>query len=51
MTDDLNNWNKRTKAMELATSLRGATQNVLSDLRLEQRNDFDQLISALTARY
>ena len=51
MTGDLNNWDKRTKAMELATSLRGAAQTVLSDLRPEQRTDFDQLISALTARF
>ena len=51
MTGDLNHWEERTKAMELATSLRGAAQTVLSDLRPEQRTDFDQLISALTARF
>ena len=51
MLGDLNNWDKRTKAMELATSLCGVTQTVLRDLRPEQRTNFDQLISALTARY
>ena len=51
MTGDLNHWDERTKAMELATGLRGAAQTVLSDLRPEQRTDFDQLISALTARF
>ena len=51
MTGDLNHCDERTKAMELATSLRGAAQTVLSDLRPEQRTDFDQLISALTARF
>ena len=51
MTGDLNCWDERTKAMELATSLRGAAQTVLSDLRPEQRTDFNQLISALTARF
>ena len=51
MTGELNHWDERTKAMELATSLRGAAQTVLSNLRPEQRTDFDQLISALTARF
>ena len=37
--------------MELATSLRGAAQTVLSYLRQEQRTNFNQLISALTARF
>ena len=51
MTGDLKYWDKRTKAVKLATSLRGAAQTVLNDFRPEQRTDFDQLISALTARF
>ena len=51
MMGDLNHWYELTKAMELATSLRGAAQTVLSDLQPEQRTDFDQLISALSARF
>lgn len=51
MTGDLNSWDEKIKAMELATSLRGAAQTVLSDLRPEQRKDYNQLVSALTARF
>ncbi|MCG7879154.1 MAG: hypothetical protein N0C90_22890, partial [Candidatus Thiodiazotropha endolucinida] len=51
MTGDLNGWDENTKAMELATSLRGEAQTILSDLRPEQRRDFTQLVSALTARF
>ena len=49
MTGHLNHWNEQTKAT--GTSLPGAAQTVLSDLQLEQRNKFDQLISALTVRF
>ena len=51
MVGDLNRWDEETKAMELATSLRGAAQTVLSDLRPEQRRDYQQLVCALTARF
>lgn len=51
MTGDLNKWDEGMKAMELATSLRGTAQTVLSDLRPEQRRDYNQLVSALTARF
>lgn len=51
MVGDLNRWDEEMKAMELATSLRGAAQTVLSDLRPEQRRDYHQLVCALTARF
>ena len=47
MVDDLNRWDEETKAMELATNLRGAAQTVLSDLRPEQRTDYQQLVCVL----
>ena len=51
MTSELNRWDNSVKAMELATSLRGAAQSILSDLRPEQRRDYDHLVSVLTARF
>ena len=39
------------KAMELATSLRGAAQSILSNLRPEQRRDYNHLVSVLKARF
>ena len=51
MTSELNRWDDTVKAMELATSLRGAAQSILSDLRPEQRRSYEYLVSALTARF
>ena len=51
MTSELNRWDDNVKAMELATSLRGAAQSILSDLRPEQRRSYDSLVDALTARF
>ena len=51
MTSELNRWDDTVKAMELATSLRGAAQSILSDLRPEQRRSYDHLVSVLTARF
>ena len=51
MTSTLNGWDNKAEAMELATSMRGAAQSILSDLKPEHRSDYDQLVKALTARF
>lgn len=51
MVSEINQWDHATKALELATSLRGQAQTVLSDLRPEQRKSFAHLVSALAARF
>ena len=48
---EINGWDDFTKAMELATSLRGQAQGVLSDLRPDLRRDYSALVNALTARF
>ena len=47
----LNRWNDTTKAMELATSLKGPAVSILTDLEPEHRRDYGRLVSALTARF
>ena len=39
------------KAIELATSLRGVAQGVLSDMRPETRCSYRHLVSALASRF
>jgi hypothetical protein len=51
MVAELNRWGEKTKALELATNLRGAAQGILSDLRPEHRMSYRHLISALQARF
>ena len=51
MISQLNNWGETTKALELATSLRGVAQGVLSDMRPELRYSYQDLVSALTTRF
>ena len=51
MISQLNNWDDVTKAMELATSLRGVAQGVLSDMRPETRCSYRHLVSALANRF
>ena len=51
MTSELNKWDETTKAMELATSLRGAAQSILGDLRPAQYKDYEYLVSVLTDRF
>ncbi|MES9885165.1 MAG: hypothetical protein ABW185_30355, partial [Sedimenticola sp.] len=51
MVAELNQWNGPTRAMELAVSLRGTAQGVLSDLRPEQRKDYRSLVLALSSRF
>ena len=43
----LNDWDEETKALELATSLRGTAQSILAD----KRTDYQSLVSALSARF
>lgn len=51
MIAELNYWSDETKALELATSLRGPALSVLSDLRPEYRYSFRHLVSALSSRF
>ena len=48
---DLNQWCEEIKAMELATSLRGQAQSILTDLLPQQRRNFSALSKALEARF
>lgn len=48
---ELNNWNKRRSALELAASLNGAARELLSDLAPYERTDFDILVTALKNRF
>ena len=47
----LNQWTEPTKALQLAASLRGQAQGVLSDLDPVQRMDYSALVTALTDRF
>ena len=47
----LNGWDEETKALELATSLRGTAQSILADLYPHKRTDYQSLVSALSARF
>ncbi len=51
MISEINQWNERTKALELATSLRGQAMGVLTDLDLYQRENYQTLVEALAARF
>ena len=51
MVASLNGWDEGTKALELATSLRGTAQIILTDLEPEKRIDYTPLVSDLSARF
>lgn len=51
MVCEINGWDDITKALELATSLRGSAQAVLSDLRPDLRRSYVHLVAALTSRF
>ena len=51
LISEINQWNDTEKALELATSLRGTAQSILTDLRPEMRVNFRQLTSALASRF
>ena len=48
---DLNKWPEDTKALELAASLRGPAQSILSDLSPDNRKSIHHLVEALTIRF
>ena len=48
---ELNQWSDHVKAMELATSLRGLAQSVLTELSPRNRHDYQSLTNALEARF
>jgi hypothetical protein len=47
----INHWDETKKAFELATSLRGRAQSVLTDLRPEMRVNYLHLTSSLSSRF
>ena len=47
----LNGWNEETKALELATNLRGSARSIFADLDPDTRYDYESLLSALSARF
>ena len=51
MVSQLNGWNNETKAMELATSLKGPALSVMVDLDPTMRNNYTELVSALENRF
>ena len=46
-----NGWDDRDKGTNLAISLRGSAQQVLRDLPLEEREDYDAIVTALKRRF
>ena len=51
MVSALNKWDRVTQAMELATSLSGPATEVLTDLDLQSRLNYDELVRALLTRF
>ena len=51
MVSEFNKWVDRTKAFELAVSLRDDAQVTLSDLKPQERKNFKIIIAALTSRF
>ena len=51
MVSQLNGWNNHTKAMELATSLKGPALTVMVDLNPTLRSDYLELVNALDIRF
>ncbi|CAC5360151.1 unnamed protein product [Mytilus coruscus] len=47
----INKWSDIEKALELATSLNGTAQSILTDLKPEMRTNFIQLTAALASRF
>ena len=47
----LNGWNEETKALGLATNLRGSARSILADLHPDKRYHYESLVSALSARF
>lgn len=51
MISSVNRWDNDMKAYELATSLRGIAQGIVTDIEPVKRLDYDYLVSALTSRF
>ncbi|CAG2217067.1 unnamed protein product [Mytilus edulis] len=51
MVAEINGWDNISKALELATCLRGSAQAILSDLRPDLRRSFTHLVTALASRF
>lgn len=51
MVSEFNKWDDRTKAFELALSLRDDAQVTLSDLKHPERKNFNTIVAALTSRF
>ena len=51
MVSDLYRWDENTRALELATSLRGQAQGVLSDLEAADRAIYQKLVRTLLNRF
>ena len=47
----VNRWDNDMKAYDLATSLRGIVQGIMTDIAPVKRLDYDYLVSALTSRF
>ncbi len=48
---ELNAWNDRTKALHLATSLRGVARSILADMDPNLHHDFSALVACLNQRF
>ena len=48
---ELNAWNERSKALYLASSLRGVARSILLDIDASERHDFSALVSCLNKRF
>ncbi|KAK3892899.1 hypothetical protein Pcinc_003265 [Petrolisthes cinctipes] len=48
---DQNGWNDRQRAVQLATSLKGAAMEILGQLSVEERNSYRSLVEVLESRY
>ncbi|KAK3894241.1 hypothetical protein Pcinc_002003 [Petrolisthes cinctipes] len=48
---DQNGWDDRQKAVQLATSLKGAAMEILGQLSVEERNSYRSLVEVLECRY
>ncbi len=51
LLSQMNHWNRKERAMQLAVSLRGSAVTVLTNLPASRRDDYDALTSALRSRF
>ena len=48
---ELNNWNSKTKALFLASSLNGVARAILNEISEPERHSYDSLVDALKSRF